>query len=396
MLRALQIVSFFCLTFWLAENVAADEINFSDKTEKESKFSSKKIRVGLFTGIPTVYTLRAKDTLQIEARGDKLRIIDKGKIRTVSKVIFPEGPLFSVSQTKSFKNHYAGELSITAQHSKLTVINTLDTEEYLRGVVPYEIGKLDSSRYEALKAQTVAARTYAYRHFESRASLGFDVFADTRDQVYNGRPQNAELSDRAILETAGEILTYENKPIEAYYHSTCGGFTASTAVWGKEPISYLISRADTNELGKPFCSESSYSHWERQFSAKTLFALFRKNLSSAGVKNAPAFKKIRSIVVESTFEGGRIMLLSILTDKGSFSVLGDKVRWLFAENGKILPSSNFTLTLKDEKWILEGSGFGHGIGLCQMGARARAQNGESYREILNFYYPFTTLEKALP
>lgn len=358
--------------------------------------AAPKIRVGIFTEEQKLFVLDGRDTLSLKASGDWVLIDSKASKKKSKKFVAKNSGFLSASKTQKFENDYPGTLWAVAKAGKLTLVNETSVEEYLRGVVPFEIGSLDSSRYEALKAQAVAARTYAYRHFGSREALGFDVFADTQDQVYNGIPKNSSLTDRAILETSGEVLLFEGAPIEAYYHSTCAGHTESPATWGKEPVAYLTARSDLDESGKPWCATSSYMSWERSFEAKALAKLFAENLKEAGVKKDLKFKKILNLAVEDTLAGGRIAVLSVTTDKGSFSVRGDKVRWLFKEGGKILPSSSFSVTRAGSSWKISGKGFGHGIGMCQMGARERARRGQSYREILEHYYSGAEIGRSVP
>ncbi|HEX6910276.1 MAG TPA: SpoIID/LytB domain-containing protein [Longimicrobium sp.] len=125
---------------------------------------------------------------------------------------------------------YRGELRIQqAPAGGLTVVNRLDMETYLLGVVPREIGRFDLDIYEAIKAQAVAARTYAYTYLGRRSEQGFDVYATVEDQVYGGASAENETVNRAVRETSGEILAYNGRPITAYYHSTCAGHTAASA-----------------------------------------------------------------------------------------------------------------------------------------------------------------------
>src|SRR5690606_24745040 len=122
-------------------------------------------------------------------------------------------------------------------------------ENYLLGVVPFEIGRVGPDLVEASKAQAVAARTYAIRYLGRRDSLGFDVFATVEDQVYGGAEGEHEPVSVAVRETAGQILTYGREPIEAFYHSTCGGVTAAIEeVWDEPPRPYLRSVIDVNPV----------------------------------------------------------------------------------------------------------------------------------------------------
>ncbi len=121
---------------------------------------------------------------------------------------------------------YRGNFEIRKTGERLWVINILNIEDYLKGVVPCEIGKVSKNLVEVAKAQAVAARTYACAHLNQYQNLGFDLYATIQDQVYKGIGCENELTNRAIEKTKGLILTYKNRPIEAKYHSTCGGKTA--------------------------------------------------------------------------------------------------------------------------------------------------------------------------
>ena len=290
------------------------------------------------------------------------------------------------------------ERGITIQSAAIScewnghAINIIDIEEYLRGVVPYEIGKLDESKFEALKAQAVAARTYAYKHFGSRKNQGFDVYADTRDQVYKGLHSSTEITDKSVRETEGVVMTYNGEFITAYYHSTCGGQTEGVVTWGRPDHPYLQSKPDLRPDGTPWCRESNYTEWTREFTEDELCDLFQTNAKEAKA-NVPSFSSIHSISILDTLKSGRIHILEISTNNGKFTAKADKIRWLFKRGGTILPSCFFRIHRSGNQWILKGKGFGHGVGLCQMGARARAQAGQSYIQILTHYYPGITLEK---
>lgn len=353
------------------------------------------VRVGVFINEKNLYIKLGNEELKITAEGNQLFIKGATHSETVdSREFYSEGKCLNISpqQKQLSSSCYPGYFIVKAKKSLVTAINIVDVEDYIRGVIPYEIGKLDSNRYEALKAQAVAARTYVYKHFDSRDALGFDVYADTKDQVYKGYQAATPLTDAAVAETAGEVMTYNGDFIIAYYHSTCGGQTESLQTWEKKNLPYLKSKPDLRPNGKPWCDESSYNSWERKFSDKEVSEMFRQNVKEAKAV-APNFKKVKDIAVRKSLPSGRILILQVLTDKGVFNVIGDKVRWLFKTKGTILPSSFFSIYHEGHQWVLKGKGFGHGVGMCQMGVRARAQAGQSYLDILNHYYTDITLER---
>ena len=357
---------------------------------------NRPVRVGIYVDEKELYVKHGGDEFHITASSGKLKVA-KGKSRpeTVTAKTFTQaGRCTSIAPSKKQLAYscYPGEIKLTAKGNTILAVNKVDVEQYLRGVIPYEIGKLDSSRFSALEAQAVAARTYAYKHFNSRDAMGFDIYADTKDQVYKGLTSATALTDSAVKGTAGIVMMYNGEFIIAYYHSTCGGETETLATWGRENLPYLQSKPDLRPDGTPWCSESSYSQWERKFSEKETVALFKQNAKEVKSK-ITNFSEVRSISILDTLPSGRILTLEVDTDKGVFQVVGDKVRWLFKKNGSILPSSFFRIGYDEGGWVIRGKGFGHGVGMCQMGVRARAAAGQDFATILTHYYPGIILEK---
>lgn len=292
---------------------------------------------------------------------------------------------------------YRGALEFHADGAGFICVNVLPMEEYLRGVVPLEMGRHDASRLEALKAQAVAARTYTVKRALARAGEVFDLYSSVQDQVYGGAGAEHAMSDRAIRETAGVLLLYGDSLAHTYYHSTCGGRTASRhEMWGGERIPYLISAPDTDDNGQAWCRASRYMDWTQTWSVETLSSIARRNMAEAGVRNAPPFREIKGFTVRDRAADGRINLLEMQTDRGAVTLRGDKTRWALKPapgTGRILESARFDIEIRAGKVTARGSGFGHGIGLCQMGALARAAAGQSYARILGAYYPGTELAR---
>jgi stage II sporulation protein D len=273
----------------------------------------------------------------------------------------------------------------------LTFVNRLDLESYLLGVVPREIGNVDAGAYEAVKAQAVAARTYAVAHLGGRASLGFDVYPGTQDQVYGGVAAERELISRAVRETAGEVATYEGTPINAYYHSTCAGRTAAIdEVWNVRAVPYLVSVEDVDGRGEAWDRASSRFTWTERWTHAQLVAVLNRTLADS--LGGRRIHQIEDIDIRSRTASGRVRAMRIDTDAGSFTVGRDRVRWILTPpRGGILNSSKFEVRLERSGGgvtaiVAEGGGWGHGIGMCQVGAMARARAGQDYRAILQAYY----------
>lgn len=279
---------------------------------------------------------------------------------------------------------------IGGPNGEISAVNVLGVEDYLRGVLPYELGKVDRDALEALKAQAIVARTYAYKRMMRGGNPDFHLYSDVQDQVYKGVRGEYLLSDRAIWETRGMAVTHADTLAICYYYSTCGGQTASKhEVWGGESIPYLLSRPDVDETGDSYCAASRYSAWTQEWGASQLSGILRRNLRSAGVADYPSFSSLTGIDVTQRASCGRIQVLRLKTDRGPILVKGDKVRWALrpaATEAKILPSAWFDVEMSGGKIKAEGKAFGHGVGLCQFGALGRARANQNFREIIEAYY----------
>ena len=295
---------------------------------------------------------------------------------------------------------YRGALLVrNAGRRGITFVNRLDMESYLLGVVPREIGDVDESAFEAIKAQAVAARTYAAKNLGRRTELGFDVYASTADQVYGGVGAEREMVSRAVRETAGEVLTYGGEPITAYYHSTCAGRTAAIdEVWNVRPVPYLVSVVDEDpRTGEAYDRASSRFRWTERWTGDQLVSILNRTLADS--LRGRRIGEVEDVDVLSRTESGRVRAMRIDTDAGSFTVGRDRVRWILTPaRGGILNSSKFDVRVERAggrvvSVVAEGGGWGHGIGMCQVGAMGRARAGQDYRTILLAYYPGVRLER---
>jgi len=293
---------------------------------------------------------------------------------------------------------FHGMLEIHFTGNGLQAVNVLNIELYLNGVLPPEMGRLGKKEFEALKAQAVAARTYAYSRIKANSGKPYDLVNNIMDQVYIGIKGEYKLANRAIQETHGEILTYNGRPITAYYHSTCGGKTEDiNNVWDKHNSDYLKS-VDDDE----YCKWSKYYTWSMSWKPQVLANYIRDYL-----KNDRDFEGdslvIEDIIIAERFASGRISHLAVETNHGKFLFFKDQIRWAFRRPDRpdlILPSSNFDIHLwRDQDGNLteitaEGRGYGHGVGMCQTGAIGRARDGQAYDKILQTYYSNARIERV--
>ena len=274
---------------------------------------------------------------------------------------------------------YRGVLIVRPlDHGFLNVIEQIDLEEYLYGVVPREVEP--EWPPEALKAQAVISRTFVLANLGQHAARGYDVSNDVFAQVYGGKGVEHVRTNQAVDATRGEILVDESgKPIQAFFHASCGGRTeAPQYVWHDIPhaYSYLVSIRD------PYCRDDPFGSWRRSLSASIL----QRKLRRAGYP-VGAITKIR---ITDRSPSGRATVFSIASGKKAVAIRANAFRLLAGP--ETLRSTLITrIERRGDTFVFEGHGWGHGVGLCQVGARGRALAGYSYAQILSAYYPHTSL-----
>jgi stage II sporulation protein D (peptidoglycan lytic transglycosylase) len=286
---------------------------------------------------------------------------------------------------------YKGEIFIYPAGLTVGVVNNLSIEDYVKGVLTKEMPVgTGEQNLEALKALAVCVRTYAINRMKEGNNL-FDLFKDTRDQVYGGLDAEHPLSNRAVDETKNLILKYDGEPAIIYYHSTCGGATESAQnVFTQENIPYLESIKDGDP---PNCTISNRFSWEEDYSEE----VFVQRLIDANLLDEGNYS-IEDININSRFESGRVNELEILIrnksgSESSVKIYGNSIRNIIktSDGSMSLWSTLFDIARSNSKIIAKGKGYGHGVGLCQWGAIGLSRDGSSYKQILEHYYPGTEL-----
>lgn len=292
------------------------------------------------------------------------------------------------------KKSYRGELWFTAQNSKILVINYLDLEEYLLGVVPLEIGLKDNHFYEALKCAAVTARTFAINRMYEKRAL-YDVTDGVKDQAYGGMDVETGIDSKSVIETLGLIITYKGKPALVFYSANCGGHTEDIAnVFGPVNVPYLKGVKDGDP---PYCERSPSFRWSESY---TPFEIVRY-LSAAKLISSTNFA-LESLEIKDRHPSGRAKSLIVnLMGEKPLVIPGSKIRDVLKskKDNSILRSSNFEIELirKDgilNKINLTGKGNGHGVGMCQWGALNLSRDEVPFHEILSHYFPETQLTQA--
>lgn len=334
--------------------------------------------------------------VRVSGEGRRVRIVVPGGGVTVAEraTIRPDHP---DSAVRWAGRRYRGEVELVAGGRGLTVVNRVGLEDYLRGVLPLEIGGRDPRDRAAVEAQAVAARSYAASRMAANASRAFDLVATTADQVYGGRDVERPETDAAVRSTYGLVLTFADAIASTPYHADGGAVTAAPdeVFWRQAPSPYLRPVDDRAPDGRCWCDVRGRAPWERRFTASDLAMLLDRSVAQGGERTA-ASGAIRDVRVAGRGPSGRVTRLEIETDGGRVLLRGNDIRYALRTRGEILPSTAFELTVEMRGGAvaaigIRGTGAGHGVGMSQWGAIGRARAGQDARTILAAYYPGTRL-----
>lgn len=271
----------------------------------------------------------------------------------------------------------SGVLRVSRKGRALSVVNQVDLEEYVKGVVPSEVSS--AWHPEMLKVQAVAARTYALYNKMLSAAREYDVVATTQDQVYRGRSGVDQRVEEAVESTRGIVVTHQQAPIYAAFSSTAAGPTEDAVnVWANKDLPYLKG------VECPFDLDSPYYQWKASVKIDQLEQNLRRQGFPVGT--------IATITPIAYSRAGRVARLRILHSGGEAVLRGEDLRK--AVGYTVLPSTQFEVESIGAEVVFTGYGAGHAVGLCQWGAKELAELGYSYNSILAYYYPGTELHNA--
>lgn len=353
------------------------------------------------------------------AEGETLNITMDSSLFQNGRVIFEpedqEKGIRVISMNRSYGNPvYSGRLEISREEGGLVLVNELYLEDYLKHVVPSEMPV--SYEKEALKAQAVCARTYAYRQIQGNSYKEYGAHVDdsTRFQVYNNL-QTSQASDAAVTETYGKILMYQNSPAEAFYFSTSCGHTTDGTIWGASlsSVPYLKGVAVRPGGGQlDLTDEDTFSSFIKSAASgyESEYAMYRWTTtctSSQLEQKISGIGSITNLEVTRRSTGGIAVELQVTgtegvktvsTESQIRSILGNPELVIKKQDGQTLtgwsslPSAFLTVEKKktDENgmvtFAIYGGGYGHGVGMSQNGAQAMAKKGKTYEQILQFFF----------
>lgn len=305
--------------------------------------------------------LRAS-SLTLSAEGGELTLIAAGGGKNGGGHPPPEGPVV-----------VAGRVTVTARGGALAVVNEVDLEEYVKGVVPAEMSS--AWHIEAFKVQAIVARTYVLYQRRTAGGRDYDVAASTQDQVYRGRHKRDERVELAVETTRGLVLTYNGEPIFSAFSSTAAGPTEDAVnVWAKE-FPYLKG------VDCPFDANSPYYQWRAELRMVDVEKALREQGFAVGT--------IAALTPMDYSRAGRVTRLRILHSGGELVLRGEELRK--AVGYTVIPSTQFDARIAGQSVVFAGRGAGHAVGLCQWGAKEMAALGYGYETILGYFFPGTEL-----
>lgn len=310
---------------------------------------------------------------------------------------------------------YPGHMEITEESDGLLLLNEVDLEEYLKRVTPSEMPP--TYELEALKAQAVCARTYAWRQIQGNAysTYGAHVDDSTNFQVYNNT-LTFDSTDTAVNETFGQLVEYNGDPIEAFYYSTSDGHGTDGSVWGADASNTPYLRAVTinnkakkldltsNEAFESFIKDENTDAYDSDF---PMFRWNTKTTSTILDEKIGGVGRITGLTITSRGAGGYAKTLKVVGTEGSKtfsgqsrirSILGNvslvynrkdgftSTGWDTLPSGFIYIENNGTDENQVTTFTIYGGGFGHGVGMSQNGAQGMAKQGKTCQEILKFFY----------
>ena len=341
-----------------------------------------------------------------------------------SFVLGTNGETINVSGTE-----YRGYIGFISGSSGLMIINHVDVESYLYGVVPKEIPPLSSE--EALKAQAVAARSFVYNSINKHASEGYNLCDTTHCQAYGGMASEHGNTNRAVAETFGLVATYNGLPASTVYHSSSGGYTENSEKVWVTAVPYLRAVPD------PFSATGQNSSWSLILNADDLEA----KLESSGFDVG----RVEGLSIIERTESGRVSTMEIIGSRDTIKLTGAQFRSVIGtitlkstlfyigeetsttissvyaldsrrnydmepsrrgysvigKDGEVKQTNTITVlgsngvkkygyqeetVIKSDEFLITGKGFGHGVGMSQYGAIEMAKQGYTFDEILKHYY----------
>ena len=353
------------LLFVFSSHLHAEFINIgilNSKSVQKLSFSVRAGKYALFTEQGKVEEFTSGNDVTLQRVGELIEVIaDKKSLGKFKKVNLMGTGWYNHFMIKSLEpplldRRYDDNLRVKVRRGKLLLINNIDLDNYVAGVVEAEVGRKPPKEY--FKLQAIICRTYALSNTSKHLEEGFNLCDEVHCQAYHGKSFYPNIVDAAMQTRGAVIVDSDIKLITAAFHSNCGGQTVNSEdVWTKS-LYYLRSVNDT------FCLDKRNSFWEKEIS----------------IPAWRGFITARNSTIRDSLP------TSYVSDKRENDFLYTQIRFEEFRHHFKLRSTYFDVHPQEESVLLKGRGYGHGVGLCQEGAMEMAAQGYSYSEILHYYY----------
>lgn len=391
------------------EETKAENEPQSRETAAESAQEERKVRVLL---MDTGYQSYFHPFVTVAYQGEEFTYTASGAETEEFPIMIPEQEegiqICSIERQQGLPI-YQGSLEIRNTSDGLLLINELPLETYLESVVPSEMPS--SYESEALKAQAVCARTYACKQIQEARleEYGADVDDSVRFQVY-GNISSQESTTKAVMETAGQVLCQRGELIQAYYFSTSSGATSTDEIWGaEEAASYLKAVPCQFDQNEPWSSWNVTIPWDtllqravNKMPEMEASAADSTNFDSTVSLQQEGSTALKALEIFRKNQSNAVTGLRVITEEGSFDLTEEYAIREFlspigctvtekdgteVQGGSLLPSAYFTMEVNPGVSVLiQGRGYGHGVGMSQNAANQMAAQGYRYPEILNYFF----------
>jgi len=357
--------------------------------QAEDKYNPPIIRVAVIRGKASL-SLSVTRPFKILALNNQQCLYEGGRTRNVSVKAIQEGIRFGdkdfmiygikVVPSKDASiaingRKFRGNIDIIrAKDKTLLVVNHINVEDYIRGVLYHEVSHWWPK--EALRAQAITARTFALYQAEVNKDKDYDVTSDIYSQVYGGATSEKFRATRAVRRTEAQVLKYNGEIFPTYYHATCGGRTEDASVLWNTDLPVLKGVLCN------FCQRSPHYKWQVDIPINKIEKALRKKGFSVG--------KIKYIRLQGLNKSGRILKLRIGTEEGVTLISTKEFRQILGPN--VIRSRRFICRVNDGLAYFKGIGWGHGVGMCQWGTYFMARKGYAAEQILKRYYPGAEIE----
>jgi len=312
-------------------------------------------------------TKTRSNTLDVVFDGENINI--NSKVFTLNN--FPKDGVLLINSKKPINvskvnRKYKGAICFRINNNKLDIVNNVDMENYLKGILPKEMSP--SFPIESLKAQALCSRSFAINNYNKMIKKGYNLDDSTSCQVYHGASVETKSTNEAVESTANEVVKYDGKVASTIFGASSGGYIASAnEVWGGDNYPYLIAKEDP------------YSNYEWEY-----------ELKESDIKKLKLYD-VYDYKIEYSSDSNRISNITFNTKNGEIKFKGNEFRSKIG-NTKI-KSTLFNINLNNGKIVVTGKGYGHGVGMSQYGAVEMAKKGFDYKKIIDFYFPGTEIDK---